>query len=430
MRNWRVVAWAKAHRSTVDAALALLVTTIALVLHFAQQQGDGRIYRPPDVATVGLVVATCLPLAWRRSRAIPAALTVAAFQAACEFYEINGPNWVPLVIAVYSLGAYAAGRPRLATACVVAGIIVGLLLLGIAEEVIQPVEGIGAFASVAVPFVVGDNIRRRRNELAELAERAERAERERELIAAQRVTEERTRIARDLHDVIAHSVSAIVIQAAAARRNLDRAPVEASSLLVNIEETGRRTMSELRHTLGVLRNSDDADASVPAEPLPSIGDLDDLVDSATDLDIRFSVAGALDSVPSGLGCSAFRVVQEALTNVRRHAGPDAIVDVRVERTGSGLDVRIEDDGRGASTTSVAGYGLIGMTERVTAFGGTLRAGPRRAGGWQVWASFPLPAEAASPARSTVPSEAPGPAGSALPVGSPLPAASPVVAASS
>jgi signal transduction histidine kinase len=309
-------------------------------------------------------------------------------QAVCEWNNVNGPSWIPMLIAVYSLGAYASGRPRTITACAVALIVGFLVVSGLLDDVIELPEVIGAAASLAVPFVIGDNVRRRRNELSELAERADRAERERELLAGQRVGEERTRIARDLHDVVAHSVSAMVIQAAAARRNVDRAPGGAVELLTNIEETGRRTMSELRQILGVLR---DSDAGSSASPVQTIVDIGSLVDSATDLDVTLSTAGAIDSVPSGVATSAFRVVQEALTNARRHAGPNATIDVRVERTDDRLDVLIEDDGRGASAGQQPGYGLIGMGERVAAFGGTMRSGPRRAGGWQVRASFPIPA---------------------------------------
>jgi signal transduction histidine kinase len=158
--------------------------------------------------------------------------------------------------------------------------------------------------------------------------------------------------------------------------------------LTNIENTGRQTMSELRQLLGVLRDGDD---SATAAPVPSIGDLAALVGSATDLDVTLSTSGPLDEVPSGVAMSAFRVVQEALTNVRRHAGPHVTIDVRVERTEDRLDVSVEDNGRGASTGQQRGYGLLGMGERVAAFGGTLRSGPRRAGGWQVRATFPLSA---------------------------------------
>ncbi len=257
-------------------------------------------------------------------------LAAVVLQAVCEWNKVNGPSWIPVLIAMYSLGAYASGRPRTVTTGVVALIIGFLLLMGLRDDVVEVPEAIGAAASLAVPFVVGDNVRRRRNELAELAERADRAERERELLALQRVGEERTRIARDLHDVVAHSVSAMVIQAAAARRNVDRAPDDAVDLLANIEETGRRTMSELRQILGVLRESE------PATRAPGISragavDASTSSRSSTRRPIstsRLSTTGAIDSVPSGVATSAFRVVQEALTNARRHAGPNATIDVR------------------------------------------------------------------------------------------------------
>ena len=392
MRNWRVWKWAKAHPFTVDVALAAAVAVVALFVHFHQRSYDEVVYRDPNAATIILVLAACAPIAWRRTAPIPVVLVTVVLQAVCEWNKVNGASWIPLLIAVYSLGAYASGRPRTVTTCIVALIVGFLLLMGIREDVVEIPEAIGAAASLAVPFVVGDNVRRRRNELAELAERADRAERERELLALQRVGEERTRIARDLHDVVAHSVSAIVIQAAAARRNVDRAPDDAVDLLANIEETGRRTMSELRQILGVLRESDTENVNeAAASPVQSIVDIESLIGSATDLDVTLSTTGEIDTVPSGVATSAFRVVQEALTNARRHAGPNATIDVRVERTDDRLDVCIEDDGRGASADhQQLGYGLIGMGERVAAFGGTLRSGPRRAGGWQVRASFPLP----------------------------------------
>ena len=387
MRDWRVWKWANSHPFAVDAILAAAVAGVGLLFHFHQHTYDDRVYRVPNAVTITLVVASCAPIAWRRRAPIPAVLSAAVLQAVCEWNAVNGPSWLPLLITTYSLGAYASGRPRTVTAGVVALIVGFLVVIGLVEDVIDVPEVFGAAASLAVPFVVGDNVRRRRTELAELAERADRAERERELLAAQRVGEERTRIARDLHDVVAHSVSAMVIQAAAARRNVDRAPDDAIDLLANIEDTGRRTMSELRQILGVLRESD---VGTPASPVQSIVDIESLVDSATDLTVTLSTTGSIDHVPSGVATSAFRVVQEALTNARRHAGPNATIDVRVERTDDHLDVCVEDDGRGAAAEQQRlGYGLIGMGERVAAFGGTLRSGPRRSGGWQVRATFPI-----------------------------------------
>ena len=390
MRETRLWKWATAHPFTVDAILAAAVAAVSVLFHYHQRTYDDRINRDPNAVTIALVIAACAPLAWRRRAPIAAVLVAVLVQAVLEWNSINGPSWLPLLIAMYSLGAYSSGRPRTVAAGVVAVIVGGLVVAGLLEDVIEVPEMVGAAASLAVPFVVGDNVRRRRNDLAELAERAERAERERELLAGQRVGEERTRIARDLHDVVAHSVSAMVIQAAAARRSLDRAPADAVVLLANIEETGRRTMTELRQVLGVLR---DTEGGASASPVQSIIDIESLVDSAADLDVRLSTAGEIATVPAGIATSAFRVVQEALTNARRHAGPHATIDVRVERTDEHLDVYIEDDGRGAAADRhQLGYGLIGMGERVAAFGGTLRSGPRRAGGWHVRATFPVPVE--------------------------------------
>jgi signal transduction histidine kinase len=388
MREWRVSQWARANPFLVDVLLACLVTAVALLVHFHQHQADGRVFRDPAWWTVLVVVGACAPLAWRRVWPIPAALVVVVVQGMCEIHYINGPSWIPVLITVYGLGAYTSGRRRVLAVSAEVLIVAALVVAGVMDDAIEVAEAIGAFASLTVPLVVGDNVRRRRNELAELSARAERAERERELLALRRVGEERTRIARDLHDVVAHSVSAMVIQATAARRNVERAPDDAVALLTNIEDTGRRTMSELRQMLGVLR--DDGDGA-SAAPMPTIGDLEVLVDSAADLDVTLSTSGAIETLPSGVALSAFRVVQEALTNVRRHAGPNVTIDVRVERTEDRLDVSVEDNGRGASTGQQLGYGLVGMGERVAAFGGTLRSGPRRAGGWQVRASFPLQA---------------------------------------
>ena len=181
----------------MDVALAAAVAVVSLLFHFHQRDYDGRIYRDPNAATIALVLASCAPLAWRRRAPIPTVLAAVVLQAACEWNAVNGPSWIPVLIATYSLGAYSSGRRRTITAAVVA-VIVGLLVLaGLLEDVIELPEVIGAAASLAVPFVVGDNVRRRRNE----ARRTRRAPTEpsvSELLAAQRVGEERTRIARDL----------------------------------------------------------------------------------------------------------------------------------------------------------------------------------------------------------------------------------------
>ena len=246
------------------------------------------------------------------------------------------------------------------------------------------VRVIGALTGI----VLGDNMRRRRERSAELVERAERAERERHLVAHQHVQEERTRIARELHDVVAHSVSLMVIQTAAARRQLLADPQGVDASLAAIEETGRTAMQEMRRILGVLR---DVSGDAPLSPQPGLSAIEGLTASASDLPVSVHAEGDLDHLPVGVELSAFRIVQEALTNVRRHAGPVQHVDVSMVRLENSLTVEVTDDGRGAaaSDNGEPGFGLMGMRERVAAYEGQLYAGPRPGGGWRVRAIFPV-----------------------------------------
>jgi signal transduction histidine kinase len=240
-------------------------------------------------------------------------------------------------------------------------------------------------------IVFGDGVRRRRERAAELAERIERAERERELLTHQRVQDERTRIARELHDVVAHNVSLMVIQAAGARRQLASDAARADAALATVEDTGRLAMQEMRRILGVLR---DDQGLIAVAPQPSLANIDELIGHAPDLPVSLHAATDLGVVPAGIELSAYRIIQESLTNVRRHAGKVDRVDVSVSRHNGSLVVEVTDNGRGASADSCRepGLGLVGMRERVAAFDGELSAGPRAGGGWRVRASIPLGAE--------------------------------------
>ena len=207
-------------------------------------------------------------------------------------------------------------------------------------------------------------------------------------MAHQHVQEERTRIARELHDVVAHSVSLMVIQTAAARRQLLADPQGVDASLAAIEETGRTAMQEMRRILGVLR---DVSGDAPLSPQPGLSAIEGLTASASDLPVSVHAEGDLDHLPVGVELSAFRIVQEALTNVRRHAGPVQHVDVSMVRLENSLTVEVTDDGRGAaaSDNGEPGFGLMGMRERVAAYEGQLYAGPRPGGGWRVRAIFPV-----------------------------------------
>jgi signal transduction histidine kinase len=206
-----------------------------------------------------------------------------------------------------------------------------------------------------------------------------------EQAAAQAAAQEQARLARDLHDVIAHSVSVMVVQAAAAEDIFDSSPEQARGALRSIEATGREAMSELRRLLAAIGPGEDA-----RQPAPDLGRLEELAGTVRAAGLRVDVERAGDAVdiPAGVGLSAYRIVQEALTNTVRHAQASA-VRVRVDASPAALEIAVLDDGRGGSGTTTEGRGLLGMRERAALLGGTLRAGPRSEGGFGVWARFPL-----------------------------------------
>jgi signal transduction histidine kinase len=401
------IQWLRDHPRAADALLAGLVAFFLLGAHLG---GESSVDDPDQPATawwtVLLVLAQAVPLAWRRVHPLAVGLLVVAAEVTALFLGLAGAAFVAAAIAVYSIGAHTSGVRRTRTMAAIAALVVGLFVAGWIDGFDLLAQFVSTSILLVTAFVLGDNLRRRRDNLAGLAERAERAERERELLAEQRVVAERTRIARELHDVVAHSVSVMVIQAAAARRNLDSAPDTAAEALANIESTGRQTMTELRNVLGVLRTDD---PSAPGRnPQPSIDDVAGLI-HADELPVSARIGTDLTDVPDGASITAYRLVQEALTNVRRHAGPVSEVALTIERCDGLLRVEVVDDGRGAAADHVpGGFGLVGMHERVAAVGGTLSAGPRPGGGWRVLATIPIgdrpttapPAATSSPGGTT------------------------------
>lgn len=380
----RPIHWLRAHPFAADALLAALIASISVSFHLTERAPE---YHEPNVWGVLLALGATLPIAWRRRAPVVVLAVVMSVQMVAEGFNYTGSGWSGVIIAVYTIGSLLGGQVLWRVAAVALPITMSFVVWGVVRGdapwqaiISAPVMFVGA-------MVLGDNMRRRREHVAELAERAERAERERELLAHQHVREERTRIARELHDVVAHSVSLMVIQTAAARRQVAVDPLKADAALATVEQTGRTAMNEMRRILGVLR--DEAGMQVLA-PQPSLGDLSDLVTTAADLPVCVHADGELGGLPPGVEVSAYRIVQEALTNVRRHAGPVRQVDVSVARDAARLVVEISDDGRGASVTpSANGFGLVGMRERVAAYDGELLAGPRAGGGWRVRATFPL-----------------------------------------
>jgi signal transduction histidine kinase len=244
-------------------------------------------------------------------------------------------------------------------------------------------------------WVFGSQSWIRARQQAELDERTEQLRRERDERARQAVMEERVRIARELHDVVAHHVSVMGVQAGAARRVLDRDPELARATLTTVEQAGRTAVGEMRRLLGVLRESGGDGAELPHQPAPGVEALDELVRNTGNqaLTTEFTVVGETRNLPRSVSVSCYRIVQEALTNTVRHAGASR-VDVRVRYLPDDVEVEVVDDGRGRSvTTAGTGLGHVGMRERVGLHGGALDVGRRPEGGYRVRARMPAPAGA-------------------------------------
>jgi signal transduction histidine kinase len=245
-------------------------------------------------------------------------------------------------------------------------------------------------------WVLGDSMGTRRAYSAALEERAVRAERERDTQAQIVAAAERARIARELHDVIAHNLSVMVVQADGGAYAFDAAPERSRQALAEIGRTGRQALSEMSSLLGVLRTDPEA---APLAPAPAAAEIGQLVTQARELGMRVThtVEGTARPLPGGLELSVYRIVQEALTNVRKHAGPEAAAEVTLRYGPDELLVRVADDGRGAAglprynaaAPDPGGHGLTGMRERAATYGGTVRAGPRSVGGFEVTVHLPL-----------------------------------------
>jgi signal transduction histidine kinase len=299
-----------------------------------------------------------------------------------------------VLLAVYSVSAYA--RWALAvTAAVITGIVLVVVNLPVMADENDFVDVVNQFVLIGGAWVVGQNTRYRQRQAELLQERVERAERERRERERIAVLEERGRLAREIHDVIAHSVGVIAVQAGAARAIAEQRPDRAREALAAIEETSKDSLVELRRVLGALRTPG-ADAAL--RPAPGLDMLDELVEKVGRAGVSVSVAeeGERRDLPSGVDLSAYRVVQEALTNTVKHAGATT-AHVAIRRGPEWLEVEVTDEGRrepssidgdGPGAPPSGGQGLIGMRERVTILGGDFAAGPTGTG-FAVKARFPL-----------------------------------------
>ncbi|WP_405596685.1 sensor histidine kinase [Streptomyces sp. NBC_01410] len=385
--------WLRAHPLALDGALAAVVLICMVAGSFADPNGrHGPEFgsRTPELRSVVLMVLVAGALVFRRRNPMP----VLVFTSVVSVFELvvgepPAPVAMSAVIALYTV-ASRTDRPTtwrvgLLTMTVLTG---AAMFFGSTPWYTQ--ENLGIFAWTGMAAAAGDAVRSRRAFVDAIRERAERAERTREEEARRRVAEERLRIARDLHDVVAHHIALVNVQAGVASHVMDKRPDQAKEALAHVREASRSALNELRATVGLLRQSGDPEA--PTEPAPGLEVLDELVLTFRQAGLPVEVARADDGVrlPAAVDLAAYRIIQEALTNVQKHAGSDAKAEVSVIRVGPTLEVTVLDNGVDPDgQTDGGGHGLLGMRERVTALGGALTAGPRYGGGFRVQAILPL-----------------------------------------
>ncbi|MEV5241819.1 sensor histidine kinase [Streptomyces cinnamoneus] len=395
----RLYDFLRRHPTGVDSFWALLLLGLS-GLSVLEGSGQGQGSRIVAACTA---VTLCVVIALRR-RAPERMLLLATAAGLAQLAFDVGPNvWdFAMLVIIYTV---ASGNTRWASRYALIGGVLAPVLTSLRwpdpPEYSSTGKSIMGIVFLTVPFVLawvlGDSVRTRRAYWAQLEERATRLEKEREQQAQIAVTAERARIARELHDVVAHNVSVMVVQADGAAYVLDGSPEQAKQALETISSTGRQALAEMRRLLGVLRTDDSGEGGeyVPQPDVEQIGDLVEQVRGAG-LPVDFKVEGAPRPLPSGVELTAYRIVQEALTNTRKHGGPDVGASVRLTYFDDGLGLLVEDDGRGAQHelyeaggADGMGHGLIGMRERVGMIGGTLDAGPRPGGGFRISVLLPI-----------------------------------------
>ena len=395
----RQLAWARLmrdypHRFDIALALLILVATIGALIS-AHRMGDDPT-PPPWVWFVSVIACGAVP--FRRAYPWPVLVVTAAGYLVVQSFSHDVP---PLIFAVVTALVTITLAGQRWHAIVAAVVITGCaLLIGTlrdAEYWSHP-RPLAVAALCALAIAIADAVRNRRAYVAAVEERARRAEESREQEASRRVGDERLRIARELHDVLAHHIAVINVQAGVAGHLLERQPAQAREALDHVRAAARSVLSEMQAVVTVLREPGDAsDVDVPAEPTPGMQRFGDLIDDfrGVGLTIDTVVSGNPVALPSAVDLVAYRAVQESLTNAGKHA-ENAAVTVRLDYLPQSFAVTVTNAGTGPASRaagewlgSTTGFGLIGMRERVHSVGGELRAGPTPDGGFEVAASLPL-----------------------------------------
>jgi signal transduction histidine kinase len=376
-----------------DSVLAAAAAALSVSL-FASELSRSGLASGVVVLGYALALLHTLPLAARRR--FPMTLLATSVASGLAFAATGLPPVLlgpAILVPVYTVAAYRERRVSL----------IGLAAAEVGLAGVQLTPGrtglstwVGNSLVLAAAWLLGNFVGDRRAYAAQLEERTAELEQAREDLARRAVADERLRLARELHDVVAHSMSVIAVQSGVGAHVAETQPEEARKALAAIETASRAALEELRRLLGVLRQDDGDEPHGSLTPVPGLADLDTLLAEVgkAGLAVKLRVEGVRPELPAGVDLSAYRIVQEALTNVIKHAGP-ARAQVVVCYGDQEVAVEITDDGRGAAgdgRTAKVGHGIIGMRERVALFGGDLEAGPRPGGGFRVAARLPFAAD--------------------------------------
>jgi signal transduction histidine kinase len=384
-----MTAWASVQRAVgryplvADAVLAAVV--FAGTFGASRRPDDGDFVATPMSVAAGLVI--CVALVFRRSWPLGVlAVTTVGGAFAIVVTEARTPYSLVVAVAAYTVATRLERRPAWIAVLVAGVVLYGTAVMASPDPWSNP-RSLGIVAWVGMAAAVGDAVRSRRAYVATVEERARRAEQTREEEAGRRVVEERLRIARELHDVVAHHIALINVQAGVAGHLLREQPDAAEDALRHVRLASRTALSELGTLLGVLRQSGDSVA--PTEPAPGLARLDTLIDTFTQagLKIDLTTSGQVRPVSSAVDVAAYRIIQESLTNVHKH-GADATAAVRLDHRPDGLRVEVTNVVKHGPTVPSSGHGLVGMRERAASVGGTLQAGNHPDGVFRVQAVLP------------------------------------------
>ncbi|MBD0420328.1 sensor histidine kinase [Streptomyces sp. NPDC052309] len=386
INGWRLATRARVR--VVDALGAAVLFVLSVVAASIDPDQDQFLLR---WSAVVLAAVGCSALVWRRRHPFGALAVTVGCGVVFQVLGFRDSPLVinPVLVSVYNIAVRTDRRTAWTAATASAAVLVGAATVLASKSLLDP-DMVATVAWTALPAAIGDGVRSRRAYVAAVEERAEYAERTREQEARQRVEAERVRIARELHDIVAHHITLINAQAGVAVHLVEQRPEQILTALEDIRDTSRSVLDELRVTVGLLRQSDDP--AQPRDPMPGLAQVPALLASfeRAGLAVSQTRCGAVRPLEPAVDLAAYRIVQESLTNVRKHAGTDtARLFLHYDR--ERLVITVEDDGsaRPHHASLGTGLGLIGMRERAVTIGGRLCAGPRPEGGFTVTAELPL-----------------------------------------